>query len=234
MPTIPLCCASSRGTVELMIRFLARLGSGMAGMVHSSEVAIAESLKDMDLPEESMAALGAFITRLKDEIHAQGTARGLPVPDLNAADTANPHRTVEYIFPHYFLLPFFGAMSAYRIRPLTEETCLFEIWSLAFLPEDGTRELVTAPIVLPHESPDFPEIPQQDSDNLPLQQRGLHAGGFDYMRLSKNAEALISNYNRVRASYRRHRVLNGSVLFARRAAPAPNWRRGRDTARRRR
>ena len=37
----------------------------------------------------------------------------------------------------------------------------------------------------------------QDYSNLPLQQLGLHAGGFEYMRLSKDVEGLISNYQRV-------------------------------------
>jgi len=155
----------------------------------------------MDLPEDPMEALGAYISRVKDEIYRQGTARGLPVPDLNAIDAADPHRTVEFLFPHYFLLPFYGAMSAYRIRPLTAETCLFEIWSLAFVDDDDTRERVKAPIVLPHDSQDFPEIPRQDYDNLPLQQKGLHGGKFDYMRLSKDAEGLISNYQRLIDGY---------------------------------
>jgi hypothetical protein len=78
---------------------------------------------------------------------------------------------------------------------------VFEIWSLAFLADDPARERVTAPIVLPYDSPDFPEIPRQDYENLPRQQRGLHAVGFDYMRLSKDAEGLISNYNRLIDGY---------------------------------
>ncbi|WGM47522.1 Carnitine monooxygenase oxygenase subunit [Brevundimonas sp. NIBR10] len=200
-PTLIQKDLDSRGHIDLFTRFLARLSSGMAGMVHSSEVKIAESLAGMDLPEDPMAAYGVFLDRLKTEIHQQGVANGLPIPDLNAADLANPHRTVEFLFPHYFLLPFYGSMSAYRIRPLTPETCLFEIWSLAFLPDDPAREPVKAPIVLPYDSTDFPEIPRQDYENLPRQQRGLHAVGFDYMRLSKDAEGLISNYNRLIDGY---------------------------------
>ena len=37
---------------------------------------------------------------------------------------------VEFCFPHYFLLPMFGNMSSYRIRPLGPEKCLFELYSL--------------------------------------------------------------------------------------------------------
>ena len=200
-PTLIQPQLDSRGHIELFTRFLARLSSGMAGMVHSSEVTIAESLGDMDLPEDPMAAYGVFFERLKAEIHQQGVANGLPIPDLNACDAVNPHRTVEFLFPHYFLLPFYGAMSAYRIRPLTAETCVFEIWSLAFLPDDPARAPIKAPIVLPFDSLEFPEIPRQDYDNLPRQQKGLHAIGFDYMRLSKDAEGLISNYQRLIDGY---------------------------------
>jgi carnitine monooxygenase subunit len=92
-------------------------------------------------------------------------------------------------------------MSSYRIRPLTPETCLFEIWSLAFMPDDDKRKRVTAPTQLPYDSKDFPPIPQQDYSNLPLQQLGLHAKGFKYMRLSKQVEGMISNYQRLIDGY---------------------------------
>ena len=185
--------------VDLTIRFMESLSEGMAGMIHSSEVAIGQSLRDMELPADVPSAAGAFYTRLRHEITSQGRARGLNVPDLNAlAD--KPFHAVEYMFPHYFLLPMFGAMSSYRIRPLTPETCLFEIWSLAFLPEDAGRAPVK-PTYLPHESPDFPPIPRQDYDNLPLQQLGLHAKGFEYMRLGHQVEGMISNYERLIDGY---------------------------------
>ena len=84
-----------------------------------------------------------------------------------------------------------------RIRPLGPETCLFELWSLMLYPEDEQRERPTAPTPMPHDSDSYPDIPKQDYSNLPLQQLGLHAGGFEYMRLSKDVEGLISNYQRV-------------------------------------
>jgi phenylpropionate dioxygenase-like ring-hydroxylating dioxygenase large terminal subunit len=191
----------SRATIDLMIKFFDRISTGMGGMIHKTEVEIAESLRDMAVPEDPMAALGAFVTRVKDEIHQRGVARGLPVPDLNAIDAADPHRTVEFIFPHYFLLPTYSAMSSYRIRPLTAETCLFELFSLAFLTDEEAPQEPVRPIMLAYDSPDFPEIPQQDYSNLPLQQLGLHAGGFDYMRLGGQAEGLISNYQRLIDGY---------------------------------
>jgi hypothetical protein len=47
------------------------------------------------------------------------------------------------------------------------------------------------------DDPRWPPIPAQDYSNLPRQQRGLHAVGFEYMRLSDKVEGLISNYQRL-------------------------------------
>src|ERR1700751_29609 len=67
--------------------------------------------------------------------------------------------------------------------------------------EDDPRPRITQPIVLPYDTRDFPEIPRQDYSNLPLQQLGLHARGFDYMRLSNQKEGMISNYQRLVDGY---------------------------------
>lgn len=198
MQTMP-----ARNTEELMKRtliYMERLNAGMAGMIHADEVAIAHDIKDMELPDDVPAAAGMFFDRLREEITARGRARGMDVPDLNELEKRGDFSAVEYIFPHFFLLPLYSAMSAYRIRPLTEETCLFEIWSLAFLPDDEEREPVR-PRMLPHDSKEFPEIPQQDYSNLPFQQLGLHAVGFEHMRLSNRVEGLISNYQRLIDGY---------------------------------
>ena len=190
-----------RQFVEKTLKFFATNGEGMAGMILKSEVEIAEQQRDMELPDDLFQAMGAFYTRVKDAIYEDGKARGLPVFDMNKADAENGFTYVEFMFPHYFLLPFFSAMSSYRIRPLTPETCLFEIWSLAPMADNDDRERVTQPIVLPYDSADFPEIPRQDYSNLPIQQRGLHAEGFDYMRLSNQKEGMISNYQRLIDGY---------------------------------
>ena len=112
-----------------------------------------------------------------------------------------PFHAVEYMFPHFFLLPMIAAMSSYRIRPLTPETCLFEIWSLVLRPEDEEYDTPKQPTFLPYDSQEFPEIPRQDYYNLPLQQLGLHAVGFEEMRLSFSHEGLISNYQRLIDGY---------------------------------
>jgi len=57
------------------------------------------------------------------------------------------------------------------------------------------------PAVLPYDSQDFPPIPRQDYSNIPIQQIGVHAPGFDFMRLSSHVEGLISNYQRLIDGY---------------------------------
>ena len=108
-------------------------------------------------------------------------AKGEPVPDLNAVAVSDPINAVEFIFPHYFLLPIFSSMSSYRIRPLTPETCLFEIWSLVLRPDGEDYDTPKAPTMLPYDSEQFPEIPMQDYSNLPRQQRGLEGKDAQHM-----------------------------------------------------
>jgi hypothetical protein len=179
---------------------LQRLSDGMGGMIYRDELEIARELSVMELPEDIPTAAMTFITKLREEITTRGRARGMDVPDLNELAQKNAFHAVEFMFPNYFLLPTFSAMSGYRIRPLSEETCLFELWSLAFIPDEEEREKVK-PVVLPYDSEQFPEIPRQDYSNLPLQQLGLHAKGFEYMRLSSKVEGLISNYQRLVDGY---------------------------------
>jgi phenylpropionate dioxygenase-like ring-hydroxylating dioxygenase large terminal subunit len=192
--------SSTQEMVKETIANLQRLSDGMGGMVHRDEIAIARDIADMELPEDVEAATAKYVTTLMQEITRRGRARGLDVPDLLELGQKHPFHAVEYMFPNYFLLPTFSAMSGYRIRPLTPETCLFELYSLAHLPEDEDRERVR-PQTLPYDSPDFPEIPRQDYSNLPRQQLGLHGEGFEFMRLSGKVEGLISNYQRLVDGY---------------------------------
>ncbi len=183
--------------VAQLIEGMQRLGDGMAGMVHANDIAVANDIKDkVSLPDEPLAAVMEWVRVLNDEITARARARGVPMPDLNDLAANHPCQPVQFIFPHYFLLPMYGNMSSYRIRPLSAETCLFEIWSLVLYPEGEERARPLAPVPLRHDDPGFPEIPRQDYSNLPLQQEGLHCGEFENMRLSRDVEGLISNYQR--------------------------------------
>jgi nitrite reductase/ring-hydroxylating ferredoxin subunit len=190
-----------RENIQQQFDQLELLSEGMAGMVHAKEVEIARQLLDVPLPADPIQAVPMWYGIVQDQITKQLQARGEPVPDLNAVAVSDPVHAVEFLFPNYFLLPFFSSMSSYRIRPLGPESCLFEIWSLTHVTEGSEVAAPTEPTFLPYDSPDFPPIPRQDYSNIPLQQLGLHSAGFEFMRLSKDIEGLISNYERIIDGY---------------------------------
>ena len=124
---------------------------------------------------------------------------GINMPDLNST---HPGNAVFFVFPHFFLLPMYGNATLYRCRPLTPETCLFELWSTTLFPDDDQPPPVrTTPVPIAHDDPWWPEIPGQDFSNIPRQQVGLHQQGFEFMRLSKDMEGLISNTHRLIDGY---------------------------------
>jgi carnitine monooxygenase subunit len=193
---------SVRDNINAQYKLMQLLSVGMAGMCHAKDVAVAGSLLDIDLPEEDPEkAFMAWYGSLNHAITQQGRLRGEPTPDLNAIAVNTPVKAVEFIFPHYFMLPFLSSMAAYRIRPLGPESCLFELWSLTHFAEGAAPPVVMEPVMLPYDSKEFPPIPQQDYANIPGQQIGMHAEGFEFMRLSKNIEGLISNYQQLIDGY---------------------------------
>jgi nitrite reductase/ring-hydroxylating ferredoxin subunit len=190
-----------RDELKRQYRHLELLSEGMAGMVHAKELAIAGELLEHELPDDPVKAIQMWFGVVQDQITSQLRAAGEPIPDLNAVAVSDPVNAVEFLFPHYFLLPTFSSMSSYRIRPLGPESCLFELWSLTHASEDKPIKVPMQPTMLPYNSQEFPPIPRQDYANIPAQQLGLHAEGFDFMRLSKEREGLISNYQRIIDGY---------------------------------
>ncbi len=188
-----------RETVNMHVDFMAKLSEGMDGMVHKTEVAVLEKLRDMDVPDDPNQATMAFYGKAYEVVEQDARARGADIFEFGKVAQEYPFHAVEFMFPHFFLLPMLGAMSAYRIRPLTPETCLFEIWSLVIRPEGEPYETPGEPTMLPYNSQEFPEIPRQDYSNLPLQQLGLH--DLEFMRLASNHEGMISNYQRLVDGY---------------------------------
>ena len=189
----------ARATVNMHVNFLAKLGEGMDGMVHKTEVAVLETLRDMDVPEDPDMAAMMFYGKAYEEVERDARARGADIFDFAKVAQEHPFHAVEFMFPHYFLLPMMGAMSSYRIRPLTAETCFFEIWSLVIRPESEEYPTPLEPTIIPYNSDKFPEIPRQDYSNLPIQQLGLH--DLQFMRLAGQHEGMISNYQRLVDGY---------------------------------
>jgi phenylpropionate dioxygenase-like ring-hydroxylating dioxygenase large terminal subunit len=198
---MPMLGGDPREAANQAVDFMQCLSDGMAGMVHESEMAVLEKLRDMEVPDDAMTAFVSVLQRANNEVVKDGLARGAPMFDVTKVNEEQGINNVEFMFPHYFVLPSIAAMSSYRVRPLTPETCFYEIWSLVLRPDDEPYDTPTEPTILPYNSPDFPEIPRQDYSNLPRQQLGLHAGNFKYMRLSKDLEGMISNYQRLIDGY---------------------------------
>jgi carnitine monooxygenase subunit len=192
---------TSHENVASHIRHMEELSIGMGGMVHAKEVAIAKTLANIELPEDPQTGLMTWYGALNAEVTRQLQERGENVPDLNAVKVSHYVHPIEFLFPHFFLLPFMSSMASYRIRPLTAETCLFEIWSLTHFPEGSDHVAPREPTFLPWDSKEFPPIPQQDYSNIPEQQIGLHAGGFEFMRFGKDIEGLLANYQKIIDGY---------------------------------
>ncbi len=198
---------SLKENIDAQILSMERLSEGMAGMIHAKEVEIARSLAGAidTLPDDKNEAVQTWLGMVMQEVTERLQAKGEPVPDLCAVSQSDPIHAVEFLFPHFFLLPYFSSFSSYRIRPLGPESCFFEIWSLTMHPEGEEPEPVMEPTVLPFDSKEFPPIPRQDYSNIPIQQKGLHSKGFEFMRLSKDVEGLVGNYQQLIDGYLNHR-----------------------------
>ena len=192
---------TTREAIHAQFKHMDRLSEGMAGMVHAKELAVMRDLLDAELPEDAALGVPIWFGMVQAEITRRLREAGEPTPDLNAVAVSDPVHAVEFLFPHFFLLPIFTSMASYRIRPLGPESCLFEIWSLTMYPEGADYSPPLEPTMLPFDSAEFPPIPRQDYSNIPIQQLGMHAKGFDFMRLSKTHEGMISNYQRILDGY---------------------------------
>jgi phenylpropionate dioxygenase-like ring-hydroxylating dioxygenase large terminal subunit len=202
MPTKPMPSeVAAREFIDFNILTMRVLNKGMAGMTHEKDIQVAETLRDVELPPDILAATIEWRRKLNDAVVAFHKNNRMDVPDLNDVDAKDVATAVNYCFPHYFILPTFGSASSYRIRPLGPEECLFELWSLTRFPEGETPPPITTPTPMEWDDPRWPPIPTQDFCNLPKQQKGLHTKGFEFMRLSNQMEGLISNYQRLIDGY---------------------------------
>jgi phenylpropionate dioxygenase-like ring-hydroxylating dioxygenase large terminal subunit len=182
--------------VEAELHYLRVMSEGMDGMVHANDVAVAEGLRDMDLPGDPAGAVSTWHRTLNEAVVRWHRDRGAAMPDLNELEATGRNEPMSYCFPHYFVLPMYSSATAYRFRPLGPEETLMEIWSLTRYPVGHEPPKPTPPEIWECDDARWPPIPTQDFSNLPRQQKGLHAKGFDYMRLSEQLEGGLSNFER--------------------------------------
>ncbi len=182
--------------VESELHYLRTMSGGMAGMVHAKDVKIAERQKSRKLPADAREARATWDRTLNDAVVAWHRKQGATIPDLNELEAAGQNQPMVYCFPHVFVLPMYSSASLYRFRPLGPEETLMEIWSLTRFPEGKEPAPPPPPEVMECDDPRVPPIPTQDFSNLPRQQLGLHAKGFEYMRLSEGIEGGVANFER--------------------------------------
>jgi hypothetical protein len=182
--------------IEADICYLREMSEGMDGMTHRDDVRIAEGLRGTELPADAPLAVATWNRTLNDAVVRWHRERGADIPDLNDLDAEGVNLTFFSCFPHFFVLPMYSGASSYRFRPLGPEETLMEIWSLARFPTDAEPPALPQPDVWECDDPGWPAIPAQDFSNLPRQQLGLHATGFEFMRLSTVFEGHISNFER--------------------------------------
>ncbi len=202
LPTTPMPAKiAAKDFIGMNVYFMKTLSAGMAGMTHAKDVLTAEALIETELPEDLAGATIEWRKKVNEAVVESHRKQGMDIGDLNEIDAKQLATAVKYCFPHYFLLPTYGSASSYRIRPLGPEECLFELWSLTRYPEGETPPPIKTPEPWEYNDPRWPAIPTQDFSNLPRQQQGLHTRGFEFMRLSNQAEGLISNYQRLIDGY---------------------------------
>lgn len=179
------------------LSYLRLMSRGMAGMVHARDVKIAERMaRTIELPGDAAEIRATWDRTLNDEVTAWHRKAGHDMPDLNELDASGMNEPMGYCFPHFFVLPMYSSASSYRFRPLGPEETLMEIWSLTRFAAGDEPDPLPVPEMWESDDQRWPPIPRQDFGNLPRQQKGLHARGFDYMRLSEQAEGHISNFHR--------------------------------------
>jgi phenylpropionate dioxygenase-like ring-hydroxylating dioxygenase large terminal subunit len=183
--------------LQRQLEYLRALSAGMGGMVHETDLRLAESLTDMPLPDDFAEASKAWTTTLNRTVTTWHRERGAVCPDLNALDEQGVTHATTYCFPNYFMGPMFSSAASYRIRPLGPEECLFDLWSLTRYPEGQAPPAPPPPEPMAPDDARWPKVPSQDFSNIPRQQKGLHAGGFDFMTLAHRMEGMIGNYQRL-------------------------------------
>ncbi len=176
-----VAAVDSKAFIDTTIGFLRVSGEGMGGMIHAKDLAVAETLRDLELPPEPDLAGRKLIGTLNNAIVDWNKQTGRDIADLNdllakglAFPAAHP---VFYSFPNYFLLPVFGNAASYRIRPLGPEECLFEIWSLTLFPEGEEPPPLPTPEVWECDDSRIPPIPTQDfHEHAEAAARAAHQG----------------------------------------------------------
>lgn len=107
--TVARSWKDSREFVNNTLHHMELLSEGMGGMIHARDLEVAHDvMKTLELPEDNKEALGLFFRTVNAEITSRMRAQGIDMPDLNDLMMNKPAPAVQFMFPHYFLLPQFA------------------------------------------------------------------------------------------------------------------------------
>lgn len=181
--------ASDFPTFDVMLESNRLLAEGLDAMVTDRDMVVLEKVRNSLRPGESIR------DAVSREMRAYYDGAGIAVP-AGLENHAMWWTGQIFAFPNTSYLPMFGNALAYRTRPYKNdpEKCRFEVWSLTPGPE--AQPLTRAVVDGPHAKDDacnWPLIPLQDFSNIERQQKGLHALGFQGLRLATEWERAIGH-----------------------------------------
>ena len=178
--------------------FLHAIMDGVNSCTTDTMLEAADRLVD-ELPEGTPAdVVMAHFNALAELIDAD---RGVLWPKLDP-DLQPETGHDWHLFPNMVILQGITFALCYRARPNGENpnSCIFEVFVIERYPEG--REPRTEWVNVPDPKDDrWPEVLQQDFDNMPYVQRGMKSRGFRGARPNPRQEVAVLNFHRTLAEY---------------------------------
>ena len=168
----------------------------MAGMVHANDVRIAEGLRDIELPADPCSAMATWQRALNDAVDQLAPGPRLRHPRPQRARAPRRERADGLLLPALLRAADVQQRLLVPVPPARAGGDADGDLVAHPVPERAAQGRPTPPEPWECDDPRWPPIPAQDFSNLPRQQQGLHAKGFEYMRLSERVEGHISNFER--------------------------------------
>ena len=186
--------------IDAEIQYLRTMSEGMAGMVHANDVAHRRGpARTSSCPPTPSEAMATWYRTLNDAVtELAPRPRAATCPTSTSSRPQGINEPMGYCFPHYFVLPDVQQRLLLPVPPARAGgDADGDLVAHPRTPRARSGRRRRRPRSWECDDPRWPPIPAQDFSNLPRQQQGLHAKGFEYMRLSEKAEGHLSNFERV-------------------------------------
>ena len=179
------------------LQYLRTMSEGMAGMVHADDVRIAEGLRDIDLPADPDAGHGGVAPRAQRRRHRLAPGARATTSPTSTSSRRGAERADGLLLP---ALVRAADVQQRLVLPLPPARAGGDAdGDLVAHPVPGRRGAAAArrrPRCGSATTPAGRRSPRRTSRTCPASRRGLHARGFEYMRLSERAEGHIVNFER--------------------------------------